>query len=100
VLLAATLDDGRLAGLDDLGTGLSQLGVSRWGSCDLAFEVQDDAFEVRFVKDLLALGGAEEEGSAAEVVDPAGDAFGLVVDGTEEAIAEELAWLPRRQPEC
>lgn len=50
----------------------------------------DDPFEVGFIKDLFVFGGAEEEGAATEIVDLAGDALGVVVDGGEETVAEEL----------
>lgn len=36
---------------------------------NLSFEVEEDTFEVGFVEDLFALRGAQEEGTAAEVVD-------------------------------
>jgi hypothetical protein len=35
------------------------------------------------------LGGTEEEGGAAEVVDLAGDALGVIVDEGEEEVGEE-----------
>jgi len=57
----------------------------------LAIEVKGDSFEVGFVEGLLVLGGAEEEGTAVEVVGFAGYALGVVVDGGDEAVAEELA---------
>jgi hypothetical protein len=60
------------------------------GSGELTVEVVDDPFEVGFIEDLFAFGDAEQEGVAAEVVDLAGDAFGVVIDGGEETVAEEL----------
>jgi len=57
---------------------------------DLSFEVEDDTFEVSLVEDLFALRGAQEEGAAADVVDLAGDALGVIVDAADEAVAEEL----------
>lgn len=57
----------------------------------MAFEVKGDCFEVCLVEDLLVLGGAEEERTAVEVVGFAGYALGVVVDGGDEAVAEELA---------
>ncbi len=60
------------------------------GLADLAFEVEDNALEIGFVQDVLALGGSENECTATEVVDPASDALGLVVDASQKAIAEDL----------
>jgi hypothetical protein len=57
----------------------------------LTFEVEDDALEVRFIEDLLALGGAEEERATAEVVDLASDTLGMIVDASEESVTEESA---------
>ena len=57
---------------------------------DLSFEVEEDTFEIGLVEDLFALRGAQEEGTAAEVVDLASDALGVVVDATDEAVAEDL----------
>ena len=62
----------------------------------MAIEVKGDWFEVGLVEDLLVLDGAEEEGTAARVVGFAGYALGVVVDGGDEAVAEELALIPRR----
>jgi len=50
----------------------------------------DDPFKVGFIEDLFAFGHAEQEGVAAEVVDLAGDALGVVIDGGDETVAEEL----------
>jgi hypothetical protein len=61
------------------------------GLSGLLLEVKQDAFEVGFVEDLLVFGGAEEEGGAANVVDQAGNTFGLVVQGGDESIGEKLA---------
>jgi hypothetical protein len=49
----------------------------------------DDASEIGLVQDLLVLSGAEEEGGATEVVDLAGDTFAVVVDASDEAVAED-----------
>ncbi len=57
---------------------------------ELAIEITDDALEVGFIEDLFALGGAEEESAAAEIVDPASNTFGVVVDTTDKAITEYL----------
>jgi hypothetical protein len=57
----------------------------------LTFEVEDDALEVRFVEDLLALGSAEEERAATEVIDLARHALGMVVNASQESITEESA---------
>jgi hypothetical protein len=62
----------------------------------LTIEVKDDPFGVSRVEGLLVLGGAEEEGTAARVVGFAGYALGVVVDGGDETVAEELALIPRR----
>jgi hypothetical protein len=64
---------------------------ARKESTELAFEVTEDTFEVRFVQDLFVLGGAQEEGTTTDVVDLAGHTLGVVVDAGDEAIAEELA---------
>lgn len=56
----------------------------------LLLEVKQDAFEVGFVEDLFVFGSTEEESSAADVVDEAGNAFGLVVQGGDEGIGEKL----------
>ncbi len=60
------------------------------GSVELTIKVVDDPFEVSFIEDLFAFGDAEEEGVAAEVVDLARDALGVIIDGSDETIAEEL----------
>ena len=57
----------------------------------MTFEVEDDALEVRFVDDLLALGGAEEERATTEVVDLASDALSVVVDASQESVTEDSA---------
>ncbi len=58
-------------------------------SAGRAFQIEDDALEVRFIENLLALGGAEQQSVAAEIVDAAGHAFRVVVDAADEAVAEE-----------
>ena len=57
----------------------------------MTIEVKDDPFGVSRVEGLLVLGGDEEEGTVVEVVGFAGHAFGVVGDGGDEAVAEELA---------
>jgi len=57
----------------------------------LTFEVENDALEVRFVEDLLALGRAEEECAATEVVDLASDSLGVIVNASQESITEDSA---------
>jgi hypothetical protein len=54
-----------------------------------AFEVEDDALEVGLIEDGFLLGSTEEESGAAEVVDLASDALGVIVDGGEEGVGEE-----------
>jgi hypothetical protein len=54
----------------------------------------DDALEVGLVEDLFALGDAEEESTAAEIVDSAGDALGVIVDAADKAIAKDLGLRP------
>jgi hypothetical protein len=56
---------------------------------EAAFEVEDDTLEISLVKDLLVLSSTQEEGTAAEIVDLAGDALGMVVDAGDEAVAED-----------
>ncbi len=68
-------------------TGLFFVG----GSNGRLLEVKQDAFEVGFIEDLFVFGSAEEESGAADVVDKAGNAFGLVVQGGDEGIGEKLA---------
>jgi hypothetical protein len=50
-----------------------------------------DTFEVGLVEDVFALSSAQQEGATTEVVDLAGDALGVVVDASDEAVTEELA---------
>ena len=64
------------------------LGENR-GSVELTVEVLDDPFKVSFIKDVFVFGGAEQEGTATEVVDLAGDALSVVGDGGNEAITED-----------
>jgi hypothetical protein len=66
-------------------------GWPRGGSGSGAFQIEDNALEVGLIEDLLALGGAEEESTAAEIVDAAGHALGVMVDAADEAVAEEGA---------
>ena len=58
---------------------------------ELDIEVADDALEVSFIENLFALGDTEEESAAAKIVDPASDAFGVIVDSTDKAIAKDLS---------
>jgi hypothetical protein len=53
-------------------------------------KIEKNTFEVGLVEDLFVLGGAEEEGAAAEVVDLASNSLGVVVDAADEAVAEDL----------
>jgi hypothetical protein len=62
---------------------------SKEGLGKAAFEVKDDALEVGLVEDGFLLGSAKEESGAAEVVDLASDALGVIVDGGEEGVGEE-----------
>jgi hypothetical protein len=57
----------------------------------LALEVEQNAFEIVLIEDLLLLGSAQEQGIATEVVDLASNALGVVVGTAEEAVAKELA---------
>jgi hypothetical protein len=57
----------------------------------LTFEIEDDPLEVRFVKDLFAFGSAEEECAATEVVDLASDSLGVIVNASQESVAEDSA---------
>ena len=61
------------------------------GSADLTFEIKDDAFEIRFIEDLLTLGGAEEESATTKVVDLASHTLGVVVNASQETITKDLA---------
>jgi RNase P/RNase MRP subunit p29 len=72
----------------------SGVGCER-GSGDLALEVEQNTFEIVLIKDLLLLGNPQEQGIAAEVVDFASNALGVVVDATEEAVAKELSLVAR-----
>jgi hypothetical protein len=56
----------------------------------VAFKIEKNTLEVRLVKDLFVLGGAEEECVAADVVDLASDALGVVVNAADKAITEDL----------
>ena len=51
----------------------------------------ENPFEGSLVEVLLALGSAQEKGTATDVVDLAGHALGMVVDAAEKTVAEELA---------
>ena len=58
---------------------------------ELDIEIADDALEIGFIEDLFALSDTEEESAAAEIVDPASDAFGVIVDAADKAIAKDLS---------
>lgn len=58
------------------------------------FKVEDDAFEHSLIKNLYALGGAEEKRTAAKIVDLAGHALGVIVNATHKAVAEERTLKP------
>jgi hypothetical protein len=53
-------------------------------------KIEKHTFEVGLVEDLFVLGGTEEEGTAADVVDLASNSLGVVVDAADEAVAEDL----------
>ena len=50
----------------------------------------DDPFEVSFIEDLFVFSGAQQESTATDIVDLAGDTLGVVVDAGDEAIAKDL----------
>ena len=52
--------------------------------------VVDNPFEVRFIEDLFGLGSTEQESSAADVVNLARDALGVIRDAGQETVAEDL----------
>ena len=60
-------------------------------SGNLTFEIKDDAFEIGLVENLLAFGGTKEQCAATEVIDLAGNALGVVVDASQEAVTKDLA---------
>lgn len=49
----------------------------------------NDPFEVSFFEDFFAFSSAEQESAAAGVVNPTGDALGVVRDAGNETIAED-----------
>ena len=59
-------------------------------SADVPIKIKKNTVEVRLVEDLFVLGGAEEEGTAADVVDLGSNSLGVVVDAADEAVAEDL----------
>lgn len=61
---------------------------------ELDIEITEDALEVGYVEDLFAFGDTEEESAAAEIVDAAGDAFGVIVDAADKAVAKDLSLGP------
>ena len=62
----------------------------RAASSDLAFQVEDDPFEVAVVEDALVLGSAEQQGVATQVVDLACHTFRVVVNAGYKTVAEKL----------
>ena len=60
------------------------------GSSNLTVLIVDDPFEVGFIEDLFVFSCAQQESTATDIVDPAGDTLGVVIDTGEEAIAEDL----------
>jgi hypothetical protein len=57
----------------------------------LTIEVKQDPLEVGFVEDFLVFGGAQEQGGSTEIVDVAGNAFGVIKESGDKGVAEELA---------
>ena len=60
-------------------------------SAELSFEVEDDAFEICFIENLLAFGGTEKESATTKVVDLARDALGVIVNASQETVTEDRA---------
>jgi hypothetical protein len=56
---------------------------------DPSFKIKKDTFEIGFIKDLFLLGSAQQESTAANVIDLAGNAFGVVVNTAHKAVAKE-----------
>ena len=52
--------------------------------------IVDDPFEVSFIEDLFAFSSAQQQSTAAEIVDLTRDAFGVVIDAGDETIAKDL----------
>jgi hypothetical protein len=78
---------GRISGEEVASGGMGSI----WReSSTLAFEVEEDPFEVGNIEDALVFGDTEKEGVATEVVDLASDALGVMVNGSDEVIGEEL----------
>jgi len=71
----------------------SGIGCGR-GSANLAFEVEENAFEIVLVEDLLLLGSTQEQGIATDVVDLASHALGVVVGAAEETVTEKRSLVP------
>ena len=57
----------------------------------MTIEVKQNPLEVSFVKDFLVFGGAQEQGCSTEIVDVAGDAFGVIKEGGDKGVTEKLA---------
>ena len=65
--------------------------MSKERSAELTFQVKDDASEIRFIEDVLAFCSTKVKGATAKVVDLASDAFGVVVNASQEGVAKDLA---------
>ena len=67
--------------------------MANLGAFQLSYvKIEKNTFEIRLVEDLFVLGGAEEECTAADVVDLASHPIGVVVDAADEAVAKDLGW--------
>lgn len=55
----------------------------------MTFEIEDDALEISLIEDLFVFGSAKQESGAAEIVDLAGDALGVVEESGDETVGEE-----------
>jgi hypothetical protein len=55
------------------------------------FQVYDDALKVGLIQGLFSFRGAEERGTAAEIVDSAGHTLGVVANALDEAVTDERA---------
>ena len=50
----------------------------------------DDSFEVSFIEDFFVFSSAQQESTATDIVDLAGDTLGVVIDAGDKAIAKDL----------
>lgn len=57
----------------------------------MTVQIQENAFEVGFIEDLFVFSKAQQQGRATDIVDLAGDAFGVVKETSRETVTEELA---------